>query len=74
MKAEVGNGSLSSGELADLAGVNRDTLRHTRPGIRWMLVSEIMRYLRFLTTMVDQVATAPCTGPIQVWFPLLRHD
>ena len=28
MKAEVGNGSLSSGELADLAGVSRDTLRH----------------------------------------------
>ena len=28
MKAEVGNGSLSSGALADLAGVSRDTLRH----------------------------------------------
>jgi DNA-binding transcriptional MerR regulator len=28
MKAAGGNGSLSSGELADLAGVSRDTLRH----------------------------------------------
>lgn len=28
MKAVSGNGSLSSGELADLAGVSRDTLRH----------------------------------------------
>ena len=28
MKAATGNGSLSSGELADLAGVSRDTLRH----------------------------------------------
>jgi len=28
MKAVRGNGSLSSGELADLAGVSRDTLRH----------------------------------------------
>ena len=28
MKAESDNGSLSSGELADLAGVSRDTLRH----------------------------------------------
>src|SRR5690242_3335141 len=28
MKAANGNGSLSSGELADLAGVSRDTLRH----------------------------------------------
>ena len=28
MKAESGNGALSSGELADLAGVSRDTLRH----------------------------------------------
>ena len=28
MKAAGGKGSLSSGELADLAGVSRDTLRH----------------------------------------------
>ena len=28
MKAVSGNGALSSGELADLAGVSRDTLRH----------------------------------------------
>ena len=28
MKAASGNGALSSGELADLAGVSRDTLRH----------------------------------------------
>jgi DNA-binding transcriptional MerR regulator len=28
MKAMSGNGALSSGELADLAGVSRDTLRH----------------------------------------------
>ena len=28
MKAVRGNGALSSGELADLAGVSRDTLRH----------------------------------------------
>jgi DNA-binding transcriptional MerR regulator len=28
MKAESGNSSLSSGELAGLAGVSRDTLRH----------------------------------------------
>ena len=28
MKAESGNSALSSGELADLAGVSRDTLRH----------------------------------------------
>ena len=28
MRAVTGNGSLSSGELADLAGVSRDTLRH----------------------------------------------
>src|ERR1044071_9928742 len=28
MKAASGNASLSSGELADLAGVSRDTLRH----------------------------------------------
>ena|SRR5690242_16121197 len=28
MKAVSGNGSLSSGELAELAGVSRDTLRH----------------------------------------------
>ena len=28
MKAVKGNGALSSGELADLAGVSRDTLRH----------------------------------------------
>jgi DNA-binding transcriptional MerR regulator len=28
MKALSGNGALSSGELADLAGVSRDTLRH----------------------------------------------
>ena len=28
MKAASGNGFLSSGELADLAGVSRDTLRH----------------------------------------------
>lgn len=28
MKAVSGDGSLSSGELADLAGVSRDTLRH----------------------------------------------
>lgn len=28
MKAVSGKGSLSSGELADLAGVSRDTLRH----------------------------------------------
>ena len=28
MKAESANGALSSGELADLAGVSRDTLRH----------------------------------------------
>jgi DNA-binding transcriptional MerR regulator len=28
MKAVTGNGALSSGELADLAGVSRDTLRH----------------------------------------------
>jgi len=28
MKVVSGNGSLSSGELADLAGVSRDTLRH----------------------------------------------
>ncbi|HEU4836163.1 MAG TPA: heavy metal-responsive transcriptional regulator [Pyrinomonadaceae bacterium] len=28
MKAVSGNASLSSGELADLAGVSRDTLRH----------------------------------------------
>ena len=28
MKAESGNSVLSSGELADLAGVSRDTLRH----------------------------------------------
>lgn len=28
MTAARGNGSLSSGELADLAGVSRDTLRH----------------------------------------------
>ena len=28
MKARSGNGALSSGELADLAGVSRDTLRH----------------------------------------------
>src|SRR5689334_20470422 len=28
MKAASGNGALSSGELAELAGVSRDTLRH----------------------------------------------
>lgn len=28
MKSASGNGALSSGELADLAGVSRDTLRH----------------------------------------------
>lgn len=28
MKAVSGNGSLSSGELADLVGISRDTLRH----------------------------------------------
>ena len=28
MKAVSGNGALSSGKLADLAGVSRDTLRH----------------------------------------------
>lgn len=28
MKTASGNGSLSSGELADLAGLSRDTLRH----------------------------------------------
>ena len=28
MKAGSGNGSLSSGELAELAGISRDTLRH----------------------------------------------
>jgi len=28
MKAVSGNGALSSGVLADLAGVSRDTLRH----------------------------------------------
>src|SRR5215203_2468243 len=43
----------------------------TRTGSDLVVIS--MRSYTFLTPMVHQVATAPCTDPIQVRFLLLRQ-